>query len=110
MPFRKTLLASFTTLVLTGCYTQLAIKEGDPEPGAEPYAEPSRPGPVIIIEPVIIEVPVPYLPLPHPAPPPPPPVGGTSVQPAPAQQSPKRDVGNHRGGSTPDTGRSGRGR
>lgn len=90
---RKSLLLASTT-ILGGCYTQLAVNSEEPAVAYDtPTVEIFQPPPVIIIVDPVISPPPVYEPLPV----------GVVTRPAPAQQSPSRDIGNHRS----DSGRSG---
>jgi hypothetical protein len=92
------LLVVLAAMLLSGCYTQLALNSDEPEPVAEAQSpEIIQPPPVVIIwEPVFNPDPPSYYP---------PPLAGAAA-PAPAipqkPDSPTRDIGNHR----PDSGRS----
>ena len=88
--------AVFGSLLLSGCYTQFALKDDDSEAVADSQStlidEP--PPTVIVIEPVFVPVVPPQYPPPiigSPAP-----VSGNPPAPVP----PRREIGNHRTGDT----------
>ncbi len=80
---------ALTTSLTSGCYTQLAVREDEPEAVAVPVPSPTAdPGPII----VYVPVPVPLLPPPDPLP-----VAGAPAPTAGTQSNRQvRDIGSHR--------------
>ena len=84
------MLTMFTSLVLSGCYTQLAFVDDEQDSAFEP-------SPIIINQPIIVIEPVHPIwdPIPYPVNPGPP-AGGVSAPTTPQPATPSRDFGYQR--------------
>jgi len=112
----RPILVLSAVVLLAGCYTQLAVKNDDPESRNEDRADLDSREEVIILQPILVPVPVPII-LPPAAPicqgpSHPRPTIGTVIDatPAPSRQPAVRDIGNNRSdaGSSNDRKRGGR--